>query len=338
VNEGVEIVLILASGSGIPHADGIFQKESDFEQYLEFVSFVAAHFKGRIDAYEIWNEPGHMLTERYAYLVEQTIPIIRREDEDAKIIIGAIQGNWDNGYPGYGEYQRNSMDLPYLNKLLQSGVVDQVDGISWHPYYDSVPSDPYYQNYPDMVQGIKDLAAANGFTGEYYADEIMWTTVDEPNWDNGPPVSQHIAAKYYTRTIAQHRGLGMNVTINTGFQVPYVGPIHNIADRLAGAEPTDMELSIEASEGANVRYYTFSLPDGDKMVALWTNDIAVEDDSGVSVALMLSTFSAQKAIGIDVFQGYEQELIFELKNGGLVISNLIVKDYPILIKLIDTAN
>jgi len=330
---GVEMVLILAAGAGIPHANHIFQTEAEFEQYLAYVSFVVSHFQGRIDAYEIWNEPGHLLPETYATLVERTVPIIRSGDPDAKIIIGAIQVGWENGYPGYGEYQRSKMDLPYLNRLLQTDVIDDVDGISWHPYYDIIPSDPYYQDYPNVVQGIKDLATSNGFAGEYYADEILWTTVDEPDWDNGPPVSQLIAAKYYLRTIVEHRGLGVNVTIQTFFQVPFVEPIHNLADSLAGAEPTDIALSIETSEDANVRYYTFILPDGDKLVALWTNDEAVEDDPRVSATITMNNLSAQKAIGIDVFYGFEQEVIFEMENSNLVIRNLLVKDYPILIKL-----
>jgi hypothetical protein len=335
--EGVKIVLILASGAGIPFADGIFQSEYEFEQYIEFVSFVVSHFKGRIHAYEIWNEPGHMLPRDYANLVERVVPVIRDGDEDAKIIIGAIQGNWDNGYPGYGEYQRFSVDIVYLNELLRSGVVDMVDGISWHPMYDNIPGDPYYQEYPVLFQSIKDLATSQGFTGEYFADEIMWTTVDEENWDNGPPSSHIIAAKYYTRTITEHRGLGINVTINTFFQAPYLAPIHNLADRLAGAEPTGILLSLVTSEDANVRYYSFILPDGDKLVALWTNDEAVENDPGISATLTIESISAQNVIGIDVFHGFEQELDTETENGNLVIRNLLVKDYPIIIKLSGTA-
>jgi hypothetical protein len=334
-DEGVEIELILASGAGLPFNTTRFQSEEEFERYLEYVSFVVSHFKGRIQYYEIWNEPGHIPFKTYANLVERVVPVIRDIDPDAKIIIGAIQGNWDNGYPGYGEYQRFSVDMVYLNGLLQSGVVDMVDGISWHPFYDNIPGDPYYQDYPEMLQGIKDLAASQGFTGEYFVDEIMWTTVDEENWDNGPPVSQLIAAKYYTRTITEHRGLGVNVTINTFFQVPVLAPIHNLCDILAGVEPTEITLSVITSEDANVRYYTFILPDGGKLVAMWTNDEAVEDDPGVSATLTLSSFSAQKVIGIDVFHGFEQELITEMENGNLVIYNLLVKDYPIFILLTD---
>jgi hypothetical protein len=212
-----------------------------------------------------------------------------------------------------------------------------VDGISWHPIYDNIPGDPYYQEYPELFQSIKDLATSQGFTGEYFADEIMWTTVDEENWDNGPPSSHIVAAKYYTRTITEHRGLGINVTINTFFQAPYLAPIHNLADRLAGAEPTGILLSLVTSEDANVRYYSFILPDGDKLVALWTNDEAVENDPGISATLTIESISAQNVIGIDVFHGFEQELDTETENGNLVIRNLLVKDYPIIIKLSGTA-
>ncbi len=333
-DQGLEIVLILAAGAGIPHADGIFLTEAEYEMYLEYVGFVVSHFRGRIDAYEVWNEPGHMRPAHYAELVERTVPVIREADPDAKIIIGALQGNWDNGYPGYGEYQRNSMDLPYLLELIQTGVVDQVDGISWHPYYDVLFQDPYYQGYPNMIQGIKDLATAHGFTGEYYADEIMWTTVDEPNWDNGPPVSPLIAIKNYTRSITENRGLDINVTINTYWQVPYVEPIHNLADKMGGAEPSDLALSLVTVENAALRSYIFELPDGDYLVALWANDNAVEFDPGINATLTIPGIAASKVVGTDVLYGFEQELIFEIIDGDLVIENLLLKDYPTMIKLI----
>ncbi len=76
---------------------------------------------------------------------------------------------------------------------------------------------------PSLWREIKARVSAKGFTGEYFADEILWHTRDEDNFDNGPPVSKIISAKYYLRTITEHRGLGVNVTINTFFQEPVDG-------------------------------------------------------------------------------------------------------------------
>jgi hypothetical protein len=336
----VNIVLDLGMGSGVKinytEFNTTFQSKEEIDRYLEYVRFVVPHFKGRIHYYQILNEPGYITVETYANLIRQVAPVIRELDPDAKIIIGGMHGIWENGYPGYGDYQRFSLAIDYLNELLRSGVVDMVDGISWHPFYDNIPGDPYYQDYPRMVQRIKDLAVSQGFKGEYFADEILWQTVDEPDWDNGPPVSQLIAAKYYTRAITEHRGLDINVTINTFFQVPFLAPMHNLCDILAGAEPTNVTLSLKPPiEDAHVRTYAFVLPNGDRLVALWTNDEAVEDDPGESATLTIASITAQRVIGVDVLNGFEQELIYETKNGDLVIRNLLIKDYPIILRLTD---
>ena len=188
-----------------------------------------------------------------------------------------------------------------------------------------------------MLQGIKDLAASQGFKGEYFADELLWATVPEEEWDGGPPLSHLIAAKYYTRAIAMHRGLGVNVTINSFFQEPFLAPIHNICDILAGAEPIDIMLSLEG-EAANVMHYAFALPNGGRLVALWTNGEVVKDNPGVSATLTIDSISAQRVIGIDVLNSLEQELITETENGNLIIRNLLVNDYPIIIKFSDTTS
>ena len=44
-------------------------------------------------------------------------------------------------------------------------------------------------------------------------------------------------------------------------------------------------------------------------------------------------FVVQKVIGIDVLNGFEQELIAETENGNLVVRDLLVKDYPIILRL-----
>jgi hypothetical protein len=92
-------------------------------------------------------------------------------------------------------------------------------------------------------------------------------------------------------------------------------------------------LSLETDGDANLRSYAFILPDGDRLLALWTNDEAVDEDPGVNTTLKLPGSSAQSVTGIDVFNGFEQELITGTEGGDLVIRNLLVKDYPIIVRL-----
>lgn len=337
----VKVVLTLWMGAGLRPYGTTFQTQEEIDQYSDYVRFIVSHFKGRIPYYEIWNEPGDMTVRDYANLVRAVLPIIREEDPGAKIIIGAVPGSWENDYPGYGAYQRFSLDSAYLNELLLSGVAPLVDGVSWHPFYDNIPSDPYYQDYPEMLKDIKDLATSQGFTGEYFADELLWKPVSEEGWAGGPPVSPVVAAKYYMRAITLHRGLGVNVTINTFFLEPErenvpqdaLSPIHNLANTLAGAEPAIITLSV-AGEAPNLMQYAFSLPNRDRLVALWTNSDAAEQDPGVSMTVTLEGPPPQSVIGIDALHGFEQELVVESGNGDIVIRDLLVKDYPLFLHLV----
>ena len=81
--------------------------------------------------------------------------------------------------------------------------------------------------------------------------------------------------------------------------------------------------------------YSFSLTNGDKLLALWTDGVAVDDDPGINATLTFPGFSAQKVTGIDVLNGFEQELVTSMEDGNLVIPNLLVKDYPTILRLTD---
>jgi hypothetical protein len=185
----------------------------------------------------------------------------------------------------------------------------------------------YYYDYPAMVQKIKNTAAANGFVGEYHADELTWRTEykeDQP-WTYTPVV----ANKYFIRAALMHLGMDIDIGLGSGYFI-----IREVCTTMAGAEPVDLPIEIQ-STATNIVSYTFTLPDGGYLVALWTDGTAVEDDPGIETSLIIPGVSASEVIGIDVLNSLEQELVTETENGDLIISKLLVKDYPILIKFID---
>jgi parallel beta-helix repeat protein len=349
VNNGVNIVLNLGVGPG----DGItgtrFVTEEEIERYLNYVRFMVQHFKGRVRYYELWNEPGGTNPETgepspigisvniYANVITRAVPIIRQADPEAKIVIGALGGDWISGFPGYGEYSRSILHIEYLRHLITSGVAPLVDAISWHPFYGNRPDDPYYQTYPDFVKEIKELAASQGFRGEYFAEEIKYYT--EPAFEGGwpPVVTEKVAAKYYARAIVMH--LGLDFTVSTAGQPGYGGLVPDIIRALctvmAAASPISLPIEIQ-SEATNIRTHGFSLSDGGHLVALWTDGIGVDDDPGISATLTIPGFSGQTATGIDVLYGFEQKLITSSEGNNMVIHGLLVKDYPIILRLAPT--
>ena len=123
--------------------------------------------------------------------------------------------------------------------------------------------------------------------------------------------------------------LGMDVGVGLGrdyFVTPYLCTV------MAGVEAADFPIEIQGSVEDLVSY-TFTFPDGKRMVALWTNGVAVDNDPGVAATLILHGYTASDAIGIDILNGLEQELMVETANGETTINNLLIRDYPILIRL-----
>lgn len=135
--------------------------------------------------------------------------------------------------------------------------------------------------------------------------------------------------KYFLRAAIMHRGMDIDIGLGSGYYV-----IRKLSTIMAGVEPAELPTIIQ-STATNIVSYAFSLDDGGYMVGLWSNGIAVEDDPGVETTVTIPGFSASEVIGIDILENCEQELITETENGDLVINNLMVKDYPILIKFIE---
>lgn len=317
-----------------------FRTEREIQRYLDYAKFIVDHFKDRIKYYSILNEPNNACPiqytklQDYINLVRRVVPVIKDECPDCKIIVGNVPA-----------FRDDPTSIPYFKGLLSSNIISMVDGIAWEPYGGESPEyySEYYYNYPSLAQEFKDVATSYGFEGKYFAGDMNW-----PNKVNrgavSPPCtySEIASAKYYGRGIIIHWGIGIRPGL-AGLSiedqdwignVPYMKIIQNLCTVMAGTNPIELPVEIQTS-ATNVKTYTFSLPNGDKLVAFWTDGVAVDEDPGVKATLIAHGFSPQKVMGIDVLNGFEQQLVVNIENGNLLIHNLLVKDYPIIIRLTD---
>ena len=94
--------------------------------FLEYVRRTVEHFKGRVDAWCIWNEPNFFFwtgtDEEFFALARQTADAVREVDSDV-ILLG-------------GAFNRNVFELPkkMIIGLFESGAMEKVDAIAFHPY------------------------------------------------------------------------------------------------------------------------------------------------------------------------------------------------------------
>jgi len=336
-----KVTMMYVFGPSLVGGGFTFRTVQEVERYLRAVRFIVRHFKDRIRYYELWNEPeGNIALPDYIKLVQRTVPVIRQECPEAKIVVGAVS------------YLRFQHCREWLKGLVSSEVMPLVDGVSWHGMYGTAPSgDPrgkgipggnvdtpdYYENYPALIQEIKELASAAGFKGEYLVEEMIWRTQAEPLPAEPWTYSDTAAAKYLARAIILH--LGLNV--RTGIAIR--GPddpglrrvvVRNLCTAMTGARPGPLSVDIRSKKEENIAHYAFSLPNGDRLLALWNDGVASEDDPGVITDLTFRGGSAARVTAIDILNGVQQPLQTTTQGNDLVVRSIRLRDYPLLLRLV----
>lgn len=310
-----------------------FADQAEIDRFISYTTFIVEHLGPYIDWYEIWNEPetddpGQFITvTHYVSVVEQLLPVIERLDPEAGVVVGATP------------------DYDFVFQLIESDIISEVEGISWHPFYGNAPGldlegwpPNYWEDYPALLRQLEAEARAHGFRGEFMAEEMNWLTPL-----NAPPLGYAghdaiPAAKYLGRAIVLHRGMGAWSGLAESYSVHPKGPtVRNLADLLAEAEPTTMTLSLSTS-ATNTVTHTFGSPRGE-MVAFWDDDVAANSlapgSRGQIVTATLSILAdpEQDLIVriIDPLNGLQQEAEVTRQGEQLKLPDLVLKDYPLMV-------
>jgi ABC-type amino acid transport substrate-binding protein len=117
------------------------------DRYPDFARFAAAfaeRYRGKVDAYVIWNEPnvdyewGYRTPDPagYAALLAAVYPALKQADPQALVLAAALAPN--------GEHSAAALDdLDYLRQLYQAGGAASFDGLAAHAYgWEHPPAEP----------------------------------------------------------------------------------------------------------------------------------------------------------------------------------------------------
>jgi hypothetical protein len=105
----------------------------DAAKYAAFVRTVAAHFKGRVDRYAIWNEPNlsawlapsSTSPKQYRSLYKAAYSAVKTVDPHAKVLFGELAPNRDG---------RTIAPLKFIKAAAPKGAKLKSDGLALHPY------------------------------------------------------------------------------------------------------------------------------------------------------------------------------------------------------------
>jgi hypothetical protein len=171
---------------------------TDPAEYGRVSGWLAAHYRGRVAAWEVWNEPNSRDfyegdVASYVRLLDEAHHAVKGQDPDARVVLGG---------PSYN-------DTDWLEQVYAAGAEGSFDVLATHPYLG--PSDAPPETPDDgspwtllHVAKVQELMRAHG-DGDLpiWFTELGWSTHandgDTAPWQRG--VSESTQAEYLTRTL-----------------------------------------------------------------------------------------------------------------------------------------
>jgi hypothetical protein len=203
-----------------PNAPPITGRPASAAQYADFCEKVAARYKNKVSAYEIWNEPNGAQyfapapdPAGYTGLLKAAYPKIKAVDPNATVIGGVLGSVID-----WGTWLVNP--VRFLDGMYAAGARGSFDALSFHPYHYSLKfSDGYaVANSPmDQAIAMRRLMLANGDG----AKKIWATEYGQPTTAADDATQAAFIADLITKWQ----------------EMPYAGPImiHTTRDRNTGS-------------------------------------------------------------------------------------------------------
>ncbi|PLS79540.1 MAG: hypothetical protein CYG59_12965 [Chloroflexi bacterium] len=192
--------------------------------FATFAKAAATRYKGRVQAWEIWNEPENALYWKpapnpaaYAQLLSKASAAIKSVDPGVTVLSGGVV----------------PFDPSFLNAVAAHGAWNAFDALSIHPYVD--PFTPETAQIDVVgVQNVQTLAAR-------YGRKPIWVT--EFGWTTGPcerdpegRTDDEEQANYLVRAAAMLRGAGAERVLWYNFK-DHAQPCYGLVR--GGGGPTD---------------------------------------------------------------------------------------------------
>jgi len=181
---------------------GALAPPDDFSDFADFASTVATRYRGRVQFYQIWNEPNgndewglqDVNPEAYTEMLCLVYEQIKAVDPEAVVLAGALT-------PTLAMDGRNMNDLIFLQRMYNAGAGDCFDVMSAQGYgLWSGATDqrlkPTVVNFPHHLY-LRDLMVRNGDAQKpIWISEMGWNVVPEGREARFGRVTEEQQARY----------------------------------------------------------------------------------------------------------------------------------------------
>ncbi len=211
----------------------------DYRTYANFVGQMAERYAGRVDAYEIWNEPNlrrewntprGISAASYVEMLRLAYVAIKTADPQAIVVTGGLAPT------GFNDGVNAIDDRVYLRQMYAAGVADWSDAIGAHPNgwanppdstccRNNRPSVPAWDDHPsfffkETLNDYREIMVANGDSGTYiWATKFGWGSNDGLNVEPPPEYA------FVTYTTLDEQSSYILRGFQLGRELGYVGPM-----------------------------------------------------------------------------------------------------------------
>jgi hypothetical protein len=238
---------------------------ADYAELGRFMEQLAGRYRGRVEAYELWNEPnlarewrGDTLDpSRFVSLVAAGAGGVRAADPEAILVSGAP------AVTGIDDGETAIADRVFLRGMLEAGVAQHVDAIGAHPYgyanpphqsvVDEIHTATSHNDHPtfffrDTLEDYHRIMLEEGVDDyQIWVTEFGWPSpeglgeMDMTGWEYGREISEAEQADYVVQAF------------HMGDQRPWVGPMFlwnlNLAN-IWGSDNTFSAYSLVSPDGS----------------------------------------------------------------------------------------
>jgi hypothetical protein len=164
-NHPVELLSGLLYTNALYNTNGAPHSPPEYEAFARYVSNTVAHFRDRIQYWEIWNEPDcddywypEPNATNYAALLQYAYQAAKAADPDCTVL----------GFSG------DSGNLDYIGTLFTNGALTNMDIFSIHPYSQPQPFEISWQC--AAIDDIRSMMQSMGSSLPIWASEVGFSS------------------------------------------------------------------------------------------------------------------------------------------------------------------
>ncbi len=345
---GISLLGIL--GTSPPWANGGNRwnyPPTNMAAWRNYVHTVALRYRGRVPAWEIWNEENtHAFWQpkpdynAYVALLAAASEEIRAVDPGATIVMGGVAG----------------LDPTYLDKCLSIGAADYVDAIAYHPYAETIgekgqPPEATYWPKERLCRLIVDwvhnkVAQYTSKRLQIWISEVGWTTCASVP----PGVDGITQASYLLRTMINYAGTDVSRVIWFNLRDTHENEIdrYGLLTREFASKPsygyyrTFMQVfgpavaketgvaSFSCTAPATLEAHCFRTGDGNLVLSAWK-----ADDKPDTLSLTVNDPSLRDPVSINPLDASASPTpgVSRDSKGKIAVTGLAIGKTPVILRL-----